>query len=776
MTADPDQKALQPREIETPSDFISIGAAQSRYDGPAKVTGTAHYAADTHEDRQNLAYAELVLSTIAAGRIESIDSSAARALDGVIEVLTHENWPGYAEWGKHFPEGPMSQTFQPMTSPEIIQHGQIIGVVVATSLQAARHAVDLIEVGYDASETLSPFGDGTGNWIDPEAVGKKQKTELDRGDPGGDYEKSEIRLDLAYVTARQTHNAMEPHATVAEWDGDDRLTIDEPSQYVQSLQNAMATLFALPRENVHIRSPYIGGGFGSKSSVWPHTGIAALCAKRLKRPVKLVLEREAMFTEVGYRPATRQELRLGAGKDGRLRALVENGICQMAPRDIFSETVESAPSMLYDIPSFQFRQYFRKTNAGPPIMMRAPGEAPGSFGIECAMDELAHEIGMDPLQLRILNHADLDPSTGKSWSSKGLLECYEVAAGAFGWRERDPKPRSMRENGQLVGFGMASSVYPGNVGPASAEVRIEPDGSATVVAGTHDLGTGTYTILQQVAADALELELDQVNVRLGDSRFPPNMASGGSNTASSTSQAVLAAANKAREALIGLALQDPASPLHGLVASQVTLNSGILTGEGGRQERVSALIERRGGAAVVGKGRTIPTGKEQKDWETVATGGMAMTHADDDHAYYSFGAQFVEVHVDELVKTIRVKRMTAAFDIGRVLNRKTARSQAMGGMVLGIGTALTEESVTDPATHMLTNANLADYLVATNADVPPIDIHFVETEDRFINALGVKGVGEIGVTGTAAAIANAVFHATGKRLRHTPIKIEDLLD
>jgi xanthine dehydrogenase YagR molybdenum-binding subunit len=528
---------------------------------------------------------------------------------------------------------------------------------------------------------------------------------------------------------------------------------------VRGTRAALAKHFDLDEERVRVIAPFLGGGFGCKGFFWAHTAIAAMAAKLTNRPVKLVLSREQMFTSVGRRSQTHQHLRVGASRDGRLRAVLHDVTSESSRVGTFVETAGGVTTMLFDVPNIAVSHRVARLDVPTPTAMRAPGEAPGSYALGSALDELAYACGLDPLEVLRRNHASADPSNGLPFSSKHLLECYERGAEAFGWSDRTHAPRSMRDGGELIGWGVATATYPGMRAPAQARVTIETGGTIDVACATHDLGTGMYTILTQIAADALGVDTGAVRVRIGDSSFPVAPVAGGSMSSASVGPAVLDAAERAYREAVAIASSSGASPLHGLRYDQVEVRDGLLRSKDDPARSISyADVVRLGGSGAI-----------------EALGSAAPGDEGERFSFHSFGAQFVEVRYDEELARLRVSRALGVFDCGRILNAKTARSQMLGGITWGIGMALLEETVRDDRAGAVVTNNLADYHVPVNADIANIEVLFVEEPDFALNALGARGVGEIGITGVAAAIANAVYHATGVRVRDLPIVPEKLL-
>ncbi|MBV8590068.1 MAG: xanthine dehydrogenase family protein molybdopterin-binding subunit [Acetobacteraceae bacterium] len=564
-------------------------------------------------------------------------------------------------------------------------------------------------------------------------------------------------MEATYTTPIEHHNPMEPHATIAVWDGD-RLTVWTATQGISGAKNTLATLFGVDPAGVRVVSPFVGGGFGCKGNTWPPATLTAMAARVVGRPVKLVVTREQMYTSNGYRPRTVQKLKFGAQPDGTLVAIRHDGFSQMSQPVLgeFVEPVGLATEMLYACPNVAVTHRMVPVNQSLPTYMRAPGKASGVFALESAMDELAARLNIDPVALRLKNYTDTDPHEGKPFSSKKLRECYAQGAEAFGWSRRNPVPRSMRDGRWLVGLGMATATYPNQRRPASARVRLGADGMAVVQSGTQDLGTGTYTVMAQVGADELRLPLSRVRFELGDTRFPPAPVSGGSSTVPSVSPAVQAACAAIRARLFALALADPRASWQKVTPGDLRFENGVVVSPRGRVT-LAELLARHNLEFVEAQAESKP-GDEKKDY-----------------SLHAFGAQFAEVRVDPETGEIRLSRYVGAFDAGRVLNAKTARSQLIGGIIFGIGMALFEQTHVDAETGRIVNANLAEYILPVNADVPPIETILIANDDRIGNPIGVKGLGELPAVGTAAAVANAVWHATGIRVRDLPIRIEDVL-
>ena len=734
----------------------SIGAGLNRVDGRLKVSGGARYAGE--EPIANPAHAVLIQSTIGKGRIVEIDTLAAERAPGVLLVLTSRNAPKLP--GAKAKSGKPGEAYPLLQDDAIHYNGQHIGAVVAESFEQATHAATLVIVRYaeepplarldqalDKSVVPRHFRDGT---RDPDSR---------RGDPAAAFVAAPVKIDQTYTTPVEHHNPMEPHAVLAAWKGD-MLVLHHSTQGVSPSRKAVAGLFGIPVENVHVVSHYVGGGFGTKGSTWPHVTLAALAAKMVKRPVKLALTRRQMYSSNGYRSKTIQRLRLAADRDGRLLAMMHDGIVQTAPFGEFVEPVGLPTEIMYACPNVAVTHRVAPINAGLPTYMRAPGESSGMYALESAMDELAVALALDPLELRLRNHADRDEHGDRPWSSKSLRTCYERGAVAFGWARRDARAAATREGDVMIGWGMASATYPANRSQAGATVSLRADGTAVVRSGTQDIGTGTYTIMTQVAADALGLAPARVTAELGDSIMPAAPISGGSQTAASVMPAVHAAALAVREQLVGLAVGAADGPLAGSKPRDVDIVDGavFLSADPSRREEIGAVLSRAGRATIEATRESAP-GPDAKKY------GM-----------HAFGAHFAEVRVDAALGEVRVTRYVGAFAAGHILNAKTARSQAIGGIVFGLGMALTEETHVDARTARIVNANIAEYLIPVHADVPDIEILLIDEDDPHVNALGIKGLGELPMVGVAAAVANAVYHATGRRIRDLPIRPEKLIE
>jgi xanthine dehydrogenase YagR molybdenum-binding subunit len=712
-----------------------------RYEGFLKVTGRAKYAAEFPVEK--VAYAYVVQATIPSGTIASIDDAAASHSSGVYSVITPFNAPKLAVPGN----------VNILQDTNVLFNGQPIAIVVARSLLEAQMAAKLLRIEYKDQPAKLDFNALLKNARPPKRGGATR-----RGDPDASLAKATVVIDQIYSTPIQNHNPMEPHATIATWDGD-KLSVYDATQGISGVQSSLARAFSIPPANVHVECPYTGGGFGSKGYVWSHTILAAMAAKVAQRPVKLVLGREQMFGPVGSRPNTSQRIKLAASADGKLLLVQHDSTCYTSLISDWVESAAASTEILYDSETLTTSHSVVELNLGMGTWMRAPGEATGSVGLEIALDELAEKLNIDPIQLRLINYAENDPRQGRPWSSKHLRECYTQAAERFGWSKRNVKPGQMREGNKLIGYGMATANYGAGRAPSSAVVRILPNGRVFVGIGTQDIGTGTYTILAQTAADTLAIDPSLVDVKLGDSTLPRSGGSGGSTTAASVCPAVYDAARQAKLKLAQLAVADSKSCLNGATAEDLETKDGkiFLKSDPTKSETITTLIARNGNSPI----------------EATATSEMPKDR--DSFSSHSWGAIFAEVAVDADTHMVQVRRMVGTYDIGTLINKITGTNQLVGGVVWGISMALHEETVIDTTYGRTVNESLAEYHVPVNADVHYIDVTAVGTPDYKFNPLGSRGIGEIGITGAAAAIANAIYNATGKRVRDLPITLDKIM-
>lgn len=732
----------------------SSGQPIDRRDGHLKVTGAATYAADNNPE--NLLHGVIATSTIARGRVVSLDVEAARAHPGVVEVITPANRPPLA-LDPNEKHGLFGFRFEALQDDSVRYAKQPIAFVVAETLEAATEGARLLAPQYEA-ESARVGLDG-GERYDNMTSGVGGAPAFDIGDLAAGFAAATTRIDAEYETPAQFHNAMEPHALVAAWDGD-RLIIDTPNQAIVMARGGFAAFFGIPAENVLLRSPFIGGGFGSKAILAGPQILTVLAARMVGRPVKLVLPRDQMYGPVGHRGATRQNLSLGLDDEGRLTALEHRSVALTSTFDEFVEPAANASHNLYASPAISTRNGGIRADIGTPGPMRAPGEASGSAALESALDEAAAAIGIDPLEMRLRNYAETDPATGRPFSGKALRECYVQGAETFGWAGRPLKARQMRDDaGRLVGWGMGSALFPAPMFQAEARATLRDDGTALVETAGVDMGQGAWTVLAQIAADGLGLDIDKVELRAGSSDLPDGGVAGGSGHTATAGSALHNAGADIIAKLTELAVNDPGSPLFGAGNAGVEAREGrLFHGEDeNRSESYGDTLSRAGMASLEGNGKGA---RDQTDAEA--------------RAMFSHGAVFAEVKVDPDLGQVLVTRLVGAFAAGRIINPKLAKSQLYGGMIWGLSFALHEEAVYDRRSGRPMNADLAGYHVPVHADIPAMEALLVDEDDPYVNGLGIKGVGEIGVTGTVGAIANAIWHATGVRVRRFPIHIDEL--
>jgi len=702
----------------------SIGAPLDRLDGPLKVTGAARYAYEYPV--AGVTYVFPVQSTIAKGRIAAIEVSAARALPGVIAVLSHENAPRLAPLDNGSLGRPRSQDLAVFQSGAVAYRGQIVAAVVAETLEVARQAASLIAVRYEEQPHDVELRADRNDLYKPEKINAGYETDTAQGDVAAALASAVVALDNTYTTPAEHNNPLEPHATLAIWSDDsdgegESVTLYDANQGPDWIRDDVAQAFSLPPERVRVIAPYVGGGFGSKAMPHPHVLVAVMAAQVAQRPAKLALTRQQLFALAGYRTPTIQRLRLGAERDGKLTAIAHDVVEQTSTLVEFAEQTAAPTRMMYAAPDRRTTHRLARLDLPENRWMRAPGECPGMFALESAMDELAIACGLDPIELRIRNEPAVDPETGRPFSSRGLVACLREGAQRFGWQPRDPQPRTRRDGRWLVGTGVAASTYPLYLLPASARAGVDRAGRYYVRIAAADIGTGAWTALTQIAADALEVPLERVHLEIGDSALPQASVAGGSSGITSWGWAIVEAARKLR----------------------------------------ARLRDEYGGV--------VPADGLE------ATGEIGENPEAQQFSMHAFGAQFAEVRVNVDTGEVRVPRLLGVFAAGRIINPKTARSQLLGGMTMGLSIALHEASVLDPRSGDFVNHDFAEYHIATNADVGTVDVTWIDEEDPHVNPMGSKGIGEIGIVGTAAAIANAVHHATGIRVRDLPITLDKLL-
>ncbi len=739
-----------------------IGRSTPRVDGPLKVSGQAQYTSDFHFPGQ--LYAVPVEATIANGRVVKLDTVAAEKMPGVRAIFHRENigkifrstlGPGF--------EGITDERRPPFEDDVVHYYGQYVALAVADTFENAKAAADAVRVSY---EKLQPNVDTELEADDEPAVvmtwyGSVTRVQSERGDPEVAFASAPVKLDQTYVTPAETHNVIELHATTAIWEGS-TLTLYEASQGVFNLQGVLAQMFALPKENVRVITKFLGSGFGNKLWPWTHCALAAAAARQLAKPVKLVISRKMAFQTVGHRPRTQQRVRLGATPDGRLVALLHDYVHQKSVLDPYHENCGESTPFHYGVPNLRVAFGRASRNVGAPTSMRGPGAVPGLYATESAMNELADQLKIDPVRLRTLNEPKIDEALGIPFSSRHLLECFQLGAEKFGWSRRTPGIGSMKRDGLTLGWGMASCSWLAARFPAEASVELRDDGTARVACGTQDIGTGTYTILAQLTSQKTGVPLEKVAVALGDTALPAGPISGGSMTAGSVVPAVFQAADNAIAVLLSMATTTPGSPFENRTPAELGFEGGRLfvkaDGSAGGVP-FADLLRRANLRLVTGSGKSEGT----------------FGNPDAKFSTHSFGCHFVEITWQPEIARLRVSRVVTVIDAGRILNPLAGRNQIEGAVVMGIGMALLEHTIYDPQNGAPINSNLADYIVAVNADVPPIDVHFLDYPDQEINELGARGIGEIGLAGFAAAVTAAVHHATGVRVRELPVKIEGLL-
>ena len=733
-----------------------IGKEMSRVDGVAKVTGKAKYAAEFQVP--NIAYGFIATGSIAKGTIKSIDTREAERAPGVVRVFTHLNTPKFGPNATEDapPRGNQPErdkTFRALQSDRIYFNNQPIALIVAESYEQARHAARLVKATYNAEKHVT----------DTEAVRSQARAPgqggpKPRGNPEQAMQSAPVKIEAEFRIPIEHHNPMEPHAATAVWEGN-KLTIFDKTQEVYGVRQHLATRLGIPVENITVISPFVGGAFGSSLRPNYYPALTAMAARELKRPVKLVYTRTQMFTGHGYRPYTIQKIALGAEQNGKLSSMIHEVVHNTSSFEDFNDGTTNFTRQVYACPNLSAPVKITSTDLNTPTWMRAPGAVSGMFALECAMDELAYATKIDPLELRLINYAEVDPESGKPWSSKALRECYRLGAEKFGWKNRKFEPRSMRDGRLLVGWGMATGVWGAFQRNASARITFRPDGSAHVTSATSDIGPGTYTVMTMIAAEYLGVRPEQVKFELGDTRFPRAPSQGGSQTTSSVGSAVYGAALAVGAKLLTLANQQADSPLKSAVAADVEMLDGQLRlkSDPSRFVNIADVMKRNNLTEITETYESRPLPERQK------------------FALLAHGAQFVEVKVDPDIGNVRVTRAIEVTACGKIINPKASHSQEIGGVVWGIGMALQEATEVDHRYGRIMNPNLQHYHVPVNGDIHEIETIFVEEEDKVVNPLGVKGMGELGMVGIPAAIANAVFHATGKRVRDLPITPDKLL-
>ena len=728
-----------------------IGQPVTRIDGRLKVTGGAAYALE--HPLQHVVHGVGVASTIGKGRIVRIDSTEAEKMPGVLAVLHHGNMAHlYRPAGALAEQSRPGESRPPFEDENVYYYGQFVALVIAETFEQAQDAAAHVHVEYDAQRPLVRIEQAP-------VPHKPPPAQYARGDAAAAFQQAAVQLDATYITPVETHNPMEMHGTIAVWDKG-KLTLYETTQGVVNHHNVAAQMLGMPLESIKIISPFVGSGFGDKLFPWPHSWLAALGARHVGRPVKVAVPRTLMFTTVGHRPRTQQRLRLGATPDGTLVAMLHDVLQHTSMVDEYLENCVEPTSMLYSCPNVTGVQHVVPLNVGTPTPMRGPGRTPALFAIESAMDELAIKLNMDPLELRQRNYAETDESSQRPWSSKHLREAYHIGAERFGWSQRNPQVGSMRRGDEILGWGMATCTWPGHQMSAEVRVRLLADGTAQAACATQDIGTGTYTVFAEVVSDRTGIPVEKVKVVLGDSSLPPGPTSGGSAATASVLPAIAKATDNAITALLKAASKAPGSPFAQADPKTLKMSQGHVhlqdkAPESGVPFQQILALQKLG-----------------------ELDGRAKTDADatqEHYAVHSFGAHFCEVTFDPDIVHLRVTRWLTVIDGGRMINQKAARNQIIGSVVMGIGMGLLEETIYDPRTGHPVNNNYADYLVAVQTDVPEIECVFLDYPDTILNAYGARGIGEIGLTGCAAALTSATYHATGIRVCELPIRIEKLL-
>ena len=729
-----------------------IGTPTPRVDGPHKVSGAATYSSDF--DFPRLVHMVLVPAPIAKGKVVRIDAGAAEAMPGVLRVYYHGHAPTLYRPVPNDEEAFLDETRPAFEDDTVHYAGQYVAAVVAETFEQATAAAAAVHVDY-APETPNVALDLGDSW-------KDLRKESARGDSEKAFDSAPVQIDETYFTPTETHNPIELHASVAVWDGAN-FTLYETTQSLINHQIVMAQFLGVPRENVRIVMKYLGTGYGGKLWPWSHAPIAAAAARDLNRPVKAVVTRRAMFTSVGHRPRTQQRIRLGATPDGHLVSLIHDYSNQTSEISDYSEGCGEATPYLYSTPNLLLRAAKAKRDIGPPTAMRGPGAVPGLYALESGMDELAIKLRMDPVAFRLLNEPEKDEGNGKPFSSRHLRECLNTGAERFGWSKRTPAVGSMRRDGKILGWGTACASWGAGRQPCAAAVSLNHDGTARVSCATQDIGTGTYTIFAQCVADQIGIPVSKVDVVLGDTTLPAGPISGGSTVTSSVLPAIAEACKAATRQLIGIAVGAPAPGFERADPKNLEFKAGTLHFKDSAAKAAvpfADILRSANVSAAVGHGKSP---------------GSDEDPASQKYSQHSFGAHFVEVEWDPGIAHLRVSRVVSVMDVGRVINPGPASNQVAGAVVMGIGMALFEHTYYDPRTGAPVNSNLADYLVSTCADVPAIDVVFLDYPDLTLNSYGARGTGEIGLAGVAAAITGAVFHATGVRVRELPVRIEDLL-
>ena len=750
-----------------------VGKPVSRIDGVAKVTGGASFSADALP--AHLAWGVFALSPVAKGELSKIDLTEANKVPGVIKIYTHTNLPKIKP-GKPFAlGGSMAQSFMPLTTAKVAYEGQQIAYVVADMLEAAEEAARLVKPVFAKTEPAAVSLQSELSETKLLSKVNPKHEEIKIGDAAVAFENADHQLDVTYTTPAQHHNPIEPYASTAEWEGD-RLTLYEPSQFLVGLKYGLAEVLEMDPTNLHVRSPFVGGAFGSKATITPHTVVNAVVARDLNRPVKAVISRELTFTAASYRAEANLGIKASCDKKGKLTSLsVDDN--QMTSR--FDPVTMNSAEVICDIyacPNIAGKVKITHADTTTPGFMRAPAEVPGMFALESMMDELAEKCGLDPIEFRKRNEPEKDPLKGLPFSSRNLVKCYEEAAASFGWEDRPAAPKSVEKDGSWVGYGCATALYPVYLGAAVVSVQLSYDGQVQIKTSAHDVGTGQWSTVAQICSEFLGLPMNKISVSIGDSELPPGPLSGGSASTPSLSRAIGKACDRLKDQLFKIATNGDKAKLQGEDASKLTLRANKVLSPAGKSATVEELLTQEGTTSLSATGEASPPGAGIEGLKNHLRGKAAFAGFHfDDHCCAAWGCNLVEVHVDKLTGEIRVPRITGAFAAGTIINKKQGHSQLMGGMIWGISSALHEQTAPDHHQGKWVNKDLAEYLIPVNADVQKLDVIVVPEEDKIVNPLGAKGIGELGIVGVNAAIANAVYNATGERLRDLPLRLDRLV-